>query len=62
MQADVLLGRVEQLRHGRLGQPNRALRGAELDLRSPILGGVENQFAPAGMGLGIGAVYHLVIR
>lgn len=46
VQADVLLGGLEQLRHLNLIQPDRAVLGVQLDFRLSVLGTVNNQFSP----------------
>lgn len=42
VQADVLLGGLEQLRHLSLIQPDRAVLGVQLDFRLSVLGTVNN--------------------
>ena len=46
MQADVLLGGIEQLGHFALVQPHGAIHGLQLDFRLSILGAVNDQFSP----------------
>lgn len=50
MQRNVLLGGVKQIRHVKLGQPNRLLLRPQLDLAAPVFGGVKDQFTHAEAG------------
>ena len=49
MQADVLLGRLEQLRHVLLGQPDGLALKPHIDLKLSVLGLVDEELA-AGRG------------
>lgn len=45
MQADILLGRVKQLRQIGLGQPDGAVNRPQADLRAPVFGLIKDHFA-----------------